>query len=451
MPNTQLLPLGQYRRPGFTHPYFLLRCVLVIALVCFAAFLHFFIKNDLESLFWFGTGFVLWWNWYIREKQSHELEHLNASQNLIRREYERARESYINILRSMTSGVVVMDVENRITHVNQAALSIFGVSAEHIMGKQIFEFTQFRGVTQLLAQTLDTIPPYFHNIKQAEIIFPRFDGQRIPLGLSTGILRDRQDNLIGYIMICQDLTEVKALREQAERDRRLASLGEMAAGVAHEVRNPLSSVMGFVSVIDEETPSEHPHKPYLQIIMAEIDRTSKVIQDILEFSRQAAPDIQEHDLNLQLKNLLFQMSRDTKAAGVETHAEFCDEAKAVPYDAEQMQQVWLNLLHNAVQAMPKGGKLWVRTVWVPPRAPGSEAGVQVQVEDSGMGIPEEIRTKIFEPFFTSKQSIRGTGLGLSISSRIISDHGGTLDVDSRIGEGTRFTVNLPVKIVLRDP
>ncbi len=418
-----------------------MRCILVLSLVCLGIAIYYASHTERESLFWFGISFVLWGNWFIREQQIHQMRYLTASLALMQREYERAREGYVNILRSMTSGVIVMNVENRITHANQAVLSIFGASSLQLIGKQIFEFPQFKAVTQLLSQTLDTRPPFIHNIKQAEIDVERFDGSTIPLGLSTAVLRDHQETLIGYIIICQDLTEVKALREKAERDRRLASLGEMAAGVAHEVRNPLSSVMGFVSVIDEELPEGHEHKPYLSIIMKEIERASKVIQDVLDFARQWTPDLKQGDLNAHIQDAVFQLSNQLKQSQIEVKTDYCTEGKMVLFDREQLHQVWLNLIKNAIDSMQPGGKLNLSTRFIP--NPIGEDLIRIDLEDSGSGILDQHLAKIFAPFFTSKQSQRGTGLGLAITSRIIMEHKGHIDVTSKIGQGSRFSITFP--------
>ncbi len=245
----------------------------------------------------------------------------------------------------------------------------------------------------------------------------------------------------------QELAERIEAQRLAEarlvRSAKLAAVGEMAAGVAHELNNPLTTVAGFAELILDELPEDFPQREDVAIVLQEAQRARDVVRRLLDFSRQGELLRSEADINEVLADVLALVHHLARTSGVETRVQLWHEMPVVRIDRNQMQQVFLNIIHNAIQAMPSGGELVIQTQ-VEKRADGP--WIAVVVRDSGEGIQAEHLGQIFEPFFTTKPSGHGTGLGLSVSYGIVADHGGFIEVESKPGAGSTFTVWLPVQV-----
>jgi hypothetical protein len=227
---------------------------------------------------------------------------------------------------------------------------------------------------------------------------------------------------------------LKELQMQLVRAERLAALGEMSAVVAHEIRNPLNSISGLTQLLQGKV--DDSNKKYLTLILQEVDRLNRVVGEILEFSRKPTLKLTRTDLNKLIEGVILLLKTDLekKDISIETNL---SKLKELFVDEAQIKQVLLNLIQNSIQATEEGeGKIVVSTSL-------GEGMIKVEVRDNGCGIPEENLKKLFEPFFTTK--MYGTGLGLPITKRIIEDHGGTIEVESKVGEGTTMKVFLPIK------
>jgi len=243
----------------------------------------------------------------------------------------------------------------------------------------------------------------------------------------------------------QELVERARAQKQAEKRMvesvRLAAIGEMAAGVAHELNNPLTTIAGFTELILEDLPAEFRQREDLELVLREARRARMVVRRLLDFSRRGDNLKHALDINDLLGEVLALIHPLGQSQGVEIQYESWDDLPKVYADQDQLKQVFLNLAYNALQAMPGGGRFLMQTS---PAQKGGRSGVLTRVRDDGPGIPEEIREHIFEPFFTTKPVGLGTGLGLSISNSIVLDHGGSLEVETEAGKGASFTVWLPV-------
>ena len=238
-------------------------------------------------------------------------------------------------------------------------------------------------------------------------------------------------------------------RQRLARAERLASLGEVAASLAHEIKNPLAGIAGAVRVIADELPEADPRKEIMEEILDQVHRLDKTVNDLLVFARPATPALAPCDVRRVLDRVLILLAGDPAAKAVRLVRAYAADTPEVEADGKQLGQVFLNLLLNAVQAMPEGGQVTLRTglyagngVDAEPRN-GSRQAVEVRVIDNGPGIPANVVPNIFTPFFTTKS--RGAGLGLSVSRRIVEDQGGWIGVESTPGEGTTFRVVLPVR------
>lgn len=308
-------------------------------------------------------------------------------------------------------------------------------------GKDDFKapFTTVAGVPLILSgETIGTLSVQddrpdrsfgVEDIKALELIAPQ---------ISVFIRNARLYQELGERMTAQRLAETRLVRTT-----RLAAVGEMAAGVAHELNNPLTTVTGFTELILEELPEDFPHRDDLELVLKESRRARGVVRRLLDFSRQGDILRVKADVNEVVSDVLALVHHLARTSAVNIRVELWDELPEILVDRGQMQQVFLNLIYNAIQSMPGGGDLVIRSVL---ESREGEDWISVMVQDFGEGIGTEDLPRIFEPFYTTKPSGTGTGLGLSISYGIVSDHGGFMDVESNPGKGTKFFVWLPIDI-----
>jgi signal transduction histidine kinase len=256
---------------------------------------------------------------------------------------------------------------------------------------------------------------------------------------------ERLQETIRQLRASQVESRLRLVAQQEAESRlvqaaKLAAVGEMAAGIAHELNNPLTTVAGFTELILDEMTKDAPHRADIEMVLHEALRARGVVRRLLDFARQGERTRARSDLNQIIDDVLALTTHFIHTNGVQLEIEFLDELPWVSVDSNQMKQVFLNLIHNAIQAMPTGGNLLIKTET---RKKDNREWVTVAIQDSGIGIDSNDVERIFEPFFTTKGNRGGTGLGLSVTYGIITDHGGTIEVESRPGEGSCFTVWLP--------
>jgi two-component system sensor histidine kinase HydH len=237
------------------------------------------------------------------------------------------------------------------------------------------------------------------------------------------------------VLFLRDMGEVKGLQAEVRRSERLAALGRLVAGMAHEIRNPLNSISGYSQHLKGKFGTDTPEGKALDIIIREVDRLNRVITELLDFSRPREPELESLDLGDIVRSTLALIARETSSQGVTVVKEPPDTQVMVMGHADTLKQLLLNLSLNALQAMPDGGVLSIQT-GVSGKRPF------LKVSDTGPGIPEEKQESIFEPFYTTRES--GTGLGLAIVHRIVLDHGAEIRVESSPGAGATFVVRFPV-------
>ena len=348
-----------------------------------------------------------------------------------------------HIVHSMSSGLLTTDLEGRLTSFNRAAEEISGYSLEEIKGKLCWEVLDLEKLREVFSISINIRLPY------------RFDGEchrkdktKLLLGVTVSDLRS-EGKSTGIIGIFQDLTQIREMEEKIKRKEKLATIGEMAAGMAHEIRNPLASLSGSMQVLSHEPLLNDEQKALMKIALRETERLDSIITVFLRYAKPSPPNRKTCDLqNLLLETLDFFKQAPDYQDNIEVLFEHENSALTASVDPDQMKQVFWNLSINAVQAMPHGGVLRVtakKQNRIHGKMDGSEEYaspfLQVLFQDSGRGIEPVNLEKIFYPFFTTKD--RGSGLGLAIVHRIIEDHGGKIEVDSRLGKGTTFKILLP--------
>ena len=273
-------------------------------------------------------------------------------------------------------------------------------------------------------------------LKQAHRFTP--DELRLAEGIALqGALAVENSRL--YEGVKQQMAELKQTQAQLVQSTKLAAIGELAANIAHEINNPLTTVLGFASFIAERLPTEDPMREELGLIQEEASRARDIVRDLLQFSRQRDFMPEPADVNMVLEQVVAMIRRQGAFGAVTVTETYAEDLPMVEMDVPRIKQVFLNIINNAVYAMKDGGRLTVRTTAAPEL-------VRIAFEDSGPGIPPDVLSRIFDPFFTTKPEVSGTGLGLSVSLGIVQSHGGSIDVDSKVGAGSTFTVTLPLKI-----
>jgi PAS domain S-box-containing protein len=325
-----------------------------------------------------------------------------------------------NILQSVPSGVMSFDEELRITKVNLSAERILEVKRESVLGKRHRE---------VLDEPITTLINDKKVIERGEMSYVTPSGKRIWLGLTLSPLRDREGMAIGQILIFTDLTHLKALEAQMQLRSRLSSLGEISAGIAHELRNPMAVIAGYTQLLSKKT--DQSLRPTVDAITKEINVMNRIISDFLSFARPAELAVSDVDLKKIIENCIYTLVSGRN--NIETHLDI-ENLPVIKGDEILLRQAFTNLIQNAAEAMPGGGDLTVK----------SSTGdfLEVTLSDTGPGIAGDLADKIFLPFFTTKD--RGTGLGLSLVQKIIVSHGGTISVDGS-DRGAIFRIRLPLK------
>lgn len=352
--------------------------------------------------------------------------------------YRTARASYTRIkafsdhvVENMPIGLLACDTEERIVSFNQTAEAVLGLSAREVLGKKAGEVLP-EPLTRL-AEELRTE----EEVIEKEIECPLQTGERIPMDVSVSVLEGDDGTPLGHIILFRDLTEIQELKREVERAQRLASLGRLAAGIAHEIRNPLSSIKGFATYFGERYKDVPEDRSTAEIMVQEVERLNRVIGQLLEFARPMRVQRKPTSLQSLVQHALKMVERDAKAKHIRIHTSLSPEVHEVSIDPDRINQVFLNLYLNAIEAMENGGTLSV--VLRPDEDPGR---VKIAISDTGAGIKKEDLVHVFDPYFTTKPS--GTGLGLAIVHKIIESHRGEVRVESEPGRGTTVSITLPV-------
>jgi two-component system sensor histidine kinase PilS (NtrC family) len=337
------------------------------------------------------------------------------------------------IVESIRSGVVTTDLQGRIYTFNAAAAEITGYEADALRGEDVSIL--FGNIAAQIGMSLsaageDKINPRF----EAECLTA--EGMRLRLGYSIAPLHDERGETTGVIITFQDLTQVRALEETQRRQDRLAAVGRVAAGIAHEIRNPLAAMRGSIQVLRSEVDGDSAQAELMEIILRESDRLNGIITDFLTYARPRQVSLAATDLRESLRETFTLLRHSPETRPDHLIAEdYPGQPVDVNADAAGLRQVFWNLARNALQAMPEGGTLGVSLTRT------EEGRVRVCFADTGQGMTPEQVERLFEPFSSTRAG--GTGLGLSIAYQIVRDHGGTINVRSRERHGTTIIIELP--------
>ncbi len=351
---------------------------------------------------------------------------------LLNRTLQEARDYTRQVIASMAYGVLSIDAAGHVVSYNRQVLSLLDIPESDIDGLDLREIFDFENSG--IARTLDPgISEMGH-----EIWFSRRSGDTLPLMLTATPIKDETGGRKGAVVVIRDMSAIKALEKQVRRTERLAAIGRLAAGVAHEIRNPLSSIRGFAYLLGKGHDKKSPEREYADLMVREIDRINHVVTDLLNFARPMALEPEDICLLDIIDHVVSLVSADTSAQCIRVRIEIDPNCPRLFADPNQLTQAILNLMLNAIHALDEGGTIEIRAGKAHP-----ENGVAVFVEDDGPGIAPDLHDKVFEPFYTTRE--RGTGLGLAMVRKIAENHNGSVRLESPPpGKpwGTRFTLLL---------
>jgi two-component system sensor histidine kinase PilS (NtrC family) len=353
-------------------------------------------------------------------------------------ELERARLDTRLIIESMNSGLVTVDSNCVITELNRSAFRILGIRPEEATGRGVREVLG-PVAPELCTKIMDAVENGDPE-DRGEVLATTASGKAIPLGISVSLLSASDSKTAGAVVVFQDLTEVKTLAHKIRLSDRLAALGELSAGIAHEIRTPLASICGSIEMLRDVLAPEGEDGRIIDLVIKESERLRKKIDYFLQFASSRPAKFCEVNLNSILAEVVC-LVRNHPHFSDRTEIEVEADTTAIAWvDEETMKQVFYNLAINAVEALDGSGKVTIR-LDAPVSAEDGDC-VRISFEDNGAGIDDEDLGRILEPFYTSKES--GTGLGLAIAAKIVEDHGGRLEIESTREVGTVATVYLPL-------
>lgn len=351
-----------------------------------------------------------------------------------------------SIIEGMQGGLLTIDLEGKITSLNTGGQNILGWKGEEVLGKPLKSVLKPEEVDVLLHN------PSNNPLSRREMELTLKSGKKAAIGFTVTNRIDNQRRKVGTIVSFRDISLLKQMQTEVIRMDRLASLGVLASGIAHEIKNPLAGIKTLAQACDEEFESDDSRREYLSRIIRQVNRLDDLLRTFFVFAKPKTPDKQAHSLNDILREVSPLVSKRMEEAEIEFVLKIPPRLPRVMVDAQQMQQVFLNLILNAVEAMPDGGRLKITAAEAksaykgiihksPEKNSQNLSHVEIQISDTGVGIPSEKCETIFDPFFTTKPN--GVGLGLSIVYRIIEEHQGDIRVNSAPFQGTQFCIYLP--------
>jgi PAS domain S-box-containing protein len=353
----------------------------------------------------------------------------------------RANEQYLaNIMTDSADGIIGLNSEEEIVSWNRGAEALFGYTADEVLGRH-FSFlvpenlVKSKEIERLRKRV--TTDGYIQNYETERLTK---EGRRIIVSLTRTLIKDADGRPVGSSAILRDITEKKKLEERVLQSERLATIGRMSAKVAHEIRNPLSSISLNSELLEEEIVSykgvdSSEAKALLKSITRELDRLTEITDDYLRFAKLPAPHLKELTVNRVVSDLLSMLEQEMEERGVKVERRLASRLPKVKVDQQQFRRALLNMFKNSLEAMPGGGEIKVST------SADSES-VFVEISDTGAGISAEHMDRIFTPFFSTKEM--GTGLGLPLAQQIVAEHGGEVTCSSELGGGASFVVALPI-------
>ncbi len=353
-----------------------------------------------------------------------------------RRTLNNMKDYTTKLLETMDSGVISINKQNMIKTFNKKSEDIFQLKRDEVIDREADQVLPIKvrnkSIYQLGIQENKKI--------EDEIEYVTGNHTRKILELNTSILSSDNDQAGGMVILVRDISRIKKLSEEINRNKRLASLGKLSSGIAHEIRNPLSSIRGLAQFLFQSSAESDEHKEDLKIILNEVDRLNQLINEILDFSRPKKLEISHFSIQEMIKELIQLLKLENREKEISFQLSLYQKELFIDADRNQVRQALINILLNSIQAIPQKGKI---SISLEKTTFKDEDMIQIVIQDNGSGIDSTDLSHIFDPFFTTRSD--GSGLGLSIAHNIIEMHQGTIKVESEKGEGARISICLPIR------
>jgi two-component system sensor histidine kinase PilS (NtrC family) len=355
-----------------------------------------------------------------------------------------------NIIQSLDSGLLTIGLDGKINFLNRTAEKILNRKGEELRNVSIYDL--FPKINEAIEEVKRKTSDPSSDYQRYQAFLTNYEGKKLYLGFSISPLTDPEGSLIGHTLIFQDITRIKEMEDQMKRVDKMAAIGLLAAGMAHEIRNPLASLSGSIQMLKSELVLDEYQQRLMEITIRESERLNGLITDFLLFAQPPQTNKMPWEIWKIIEETIELFTQSPSFhEGIHIKRPSLRDPIQVMIDPKQMKQVFWNLLINAGQAMSDGGEISIdlekgdeafgeANLPLPTQRTGKE-WVKISITDSGKGIPPQEKEKIFEPFFTTKE--RGTGLGLSIVHKIVENHNGVIKVESEVGRGSTFTIFLP--------
>jgi len=345
---------------------------------------------------------------------------------------ERLKDFSENIVESLNVGVLALDLNGAVESWNTQLERLIGVPRQQAIGSKVERVLPPDLMAEIDARAGDERISSLYKFHMRNCA-----GRNLVVNVSIAPLVGKSGERIGRLILVDDITQRIRLEEQLIQTEKLTSLGLLAAGVAHEVNTPLAVISNYIQMLAKQLPGDDPRHQLIDKVVKQTFRASEIVNNLLNFSRTGASEFTEVNLNAVVEETLSLVAHPFRTAHVQVTRNMQEHLPAVLGSNNKLQQVFLNLFMNARDSMPAGGMVEIRTA-------SHNGSVEIEITDSGTGIPTENLHRIFDPFFTTKSMGRGTGLGLSVSYGIIKEHAGKVDVRSTLGKGTSFRLEFPV-------
>lgn len=361
------------------------------------------------------------------------IRNLGHYTNRLKQMYEENRavkEHLESIINQTADAIHITDLDGNVLRVNRAFEQLYGWRSREVEGRKlkIIPPGTEEEMEEQHAQLIEGM-----SITSNETTWMKKDGSRVEVSVSTAPVRDEAGEITALISVSRDITSRNRMEELLRRSEKLTTVGQLAAGVAHEIRNPLTTLRGFLQLQQETNKLNHRH---LDLMLSELDRINLIVGEFLILAKPQAVHFQERDIRFILGDVISLLDSQAHLHGVEFILNASSDSAMVHCEENQLKQVFINLLKNGMEAMPDGGNIRIKL-----NHDQENSRVRIEIKDEGTGIPEELMPKLGEPFFTSKES--GTGLGLMVSQRIIQSHKGMMDIKSVMNKGTTVIIDLP--------
>jgi two-component system sporulation sensor kinase A len=348
-----------------------------------------------------------------------------------------------SIVRNSADAIFTLDRQERVTSWNKGAEGVFGYTEEEMLGQTLEVLIPQELVEQRELEKISQIARREGFLRSYRTRRIAKDGQLLDVIFTRTAIRDQEGNLLGFSSVVKDVTQQRLIERHLAQMEKLSAIGEMAAGLAHEIKNPLAGIKGAIEIIRDGLPEDQPNKMILGEVLTEVARIDRIVMDLLSYSKPRKPDFLKTDLLAIIRQVIsfVQNVADAKGICLALHEE--GEIQPIMGDENELKQLFMNLILNSVEVLTNKGQVSITVKET------SDSTLSVEVADNGPGIPRDQLDKIFQPFFTTKK--HGTGLGLATCKRVVLDHGGEIRVESEIGKGTSFRIDFPLSFMVPTP